>query len=86
MFLVIPLTSQPKRNQDPDLLMTLSDLGLPGANVSYLSFGKIKSVHIRRINRIHNIPEGKISLPPEKIKEFESKMAKFLALQSNSRV
>lgn len=66
--------------------MTLSDLGLPGANVSYLSFGKIKSVHIRRINRIHNIPEGKISLPPEKIKEFESKMAKFLALQSNSRV
>lgn len=81
MFLVLPLTSQPQRENDPELIMILKDLGLPGMiNESHITIGKIRSVHIRRINRIHSLSEGKISLTPEKIKELDSILIKFLAI------
>jgi hypothetical protein len=78
MFLIVPITSQAQRVEPK---MTLKDLGLPGTTTeSHVAFAKMRCVHIRRIQRIHSLPEGKKTLSPELLKELEEKVLEFWSL------
>lgn len=78
MFLVIPLTSQVQR-VEPNMI--IKDIGLPGATTeSHVAFAKLKAVHIRRINRVHGIPEGKKPLDPDVFNELKGKLSDFWGL------
>lgn len=79
MFLVIPLTSQ---NQRVEPNMIIKDFGLPGTTTeSHVAFAKMKTVHIRRINRVHGIPEGKKTLDPDVFIELKNKLREFWGLK-----
>lgn len=80
LFLVIPLTSQRQRGQSHELI--LENLGLPGTTTkSHVAFNKIRTVHIRRIQRIHGIPEGKLTVTdPEAIKIINEALAEMCGL------
>ncbi|MFJ8357023.1 hypothetical protein [Bacillus paramycoides] len=78
MFLIIPITSQYQRIEPK---MTLDTSDLPGTyTTSHVAFAKMKSVHIRRINRIHSIPDGKKTLDPVLLKELEDKVSEFWSI------
>lgn len=68
LFLVIPLTSQKPRGQSHEII--LKDLGLPGTPTdSHVAFNKIRTVHIRRIQRIHSIKNGKVTITDDGVKK-----------------
>lgn len=79
MFLVVPLTSQ---NQRVEPNMVIKDIGLPGTTTeSHVAFAKLKTVHIRRINRVHGIPVGKKTLDPDIFKELKKNLKEFWGLE-----
>lgn len=79
MFLILPLTSHPQRLGDSSLEFYYENLELPGGcNKSYPAFAKMQFVHLRRIKRIHGIPDGKKQLSPEQISELDTKIKKLL--------
>lgn len=83
MFLVIPLTSSPQRLNDSYLDFYFENLDLPGGhNKSYLAFAKMQFVHLRRIKRIHGIPEGKKNLSPDQILELDKRLKKLIEFKS----
>ena len=74
IFTVIPLTSQSQPSLD--LVFELNNVnGLPKR--SYLLFSQIRSVNIRRIERIISIPSGKITLNKDVVKEIDKQLANF---------
>lgn len=80
LFLVIPLTSQKQRGQSHELI--LENLGLPGTTTkSHVAFNKIRTVHIRRIQRIHSLPDGKLTITdPNAIKIINEALAEMCGL------
>ncbi|MGG2480886.1 hypothetical protein [Brevibacillus borstelensis] len=83
MFHILPLTSQPQRLNDPDLEIFFEGLALPGGyDKSHLAFAKMQFIHIRRIKRIHGIPEGKKRLTDEQLKILDEKLSKLMALKA----
>ncbi|MGZ4032919.1 MAG: hypothetical protein ACXVP2_12245 [Tumebacillaceae bacterium] len=78
MFLIAPLTS----HEQPEPTLQFANLHLPGeTTISYLSLGKIKSVHIRRIERILGIPEGKRRLDPDDMVKLDEVVAAYLGMK-----
>jgi hypothetical protein len=83
MFLVLPLTSQPQRLNDPELEFYFENLGLPGGHTkSYPAFAKMQFVHIRRITRINGVDGGKKSLTQPQIELLNSKFEKLMQLKN----
>lgn len=62
VFIVIPLTKQPQKT-DNKFVVNLGNIpGLPGERDSFARLDSIRSVSIRRITRMKERPEGKITL------------------------
>lgn len=81
MFLILPLTSQPQRIDDPELSVCFENLGLPGGYTkSYLAFAKMKYIHFRRISRIHGVKDGKMTLTAPQIQTLDQKLKKLIEI------
>lgn len=77
-FIIIPLTSVPQ--PFPGATFELNNIpGLP--KKSFLLFNQIRAVNIRRLERIHGIPSGKIVLDKKVLMPgIERKLREFLCL------
>lgn len=62
IFTVIPLTSDGKKSINDCAINIGTINGLPLTGDTYLKLDMIRSIHIRRIRKLNNIPEGKISI------------------------
>lgn len=81
MFLILPLSSHKQRLGNSKLEYCYENLGLPGnCTKSYPAFAKMQFIHLRRIKRIHNIPDGKKQLSPAQILELDEKLKNLLNL------
>ncbi|RUU74309.1 hypothetical protein EOC06_33960 [Mesorhizobium sp. M7A.F.Ca.MR.362.00.0.0] len=83
MFLVVPLSSQRQRSNNPAEELSFKGLGIGTTDESHVMFNQIQSVHIRRLKNIQSLlPEGKCSLNPDDFTALKDKLSLFMDLNS----